>query len=54
MYEIKFTEQSRLELPRVSLTVSYLRLLHPLTVTGLPETLSPELPPAQATVSHRK
>ena len=43
MYEIKFTEQSRLELPRVSLTVSDLRILHPVTVTGLPETLSPEL-----------
>jgi hypothetical protein len=43
MYEIKFTEQSRLELPRVSLTVADLRILHPVTVTGLPETLSPEL-----------
>jgi hypothetical protein len=43
MYEIKFTEQSRLELARVSLTVADLRLLHPVTVMGLPETLSPEL-----------
>lgn len=43
MYEIKFTEQSRLELARVSLTVADLRLLHPITVTGLPETLSLEL-----------
>ncbi len=43
MYEIKFTEQSRLELERVSLTIADLRLLHPVTVIGLPETLSPEL-----------
>ena len=43
MYEVKFTEQSRIELPRVSLTVADLRILHPVTVTGLPETLSPEL-----------
>jgi hypothetical protein len=43
MYEIKFTEQSRLELARVSMSVADLRILHPVTVTGLPETLSPEL-----------
>ena len=43
MYELKFTEQSRLELERVSLMVADLRLLHPVTVTGLPEALSPEL-----------
>jgi hypothetical protein len=43
MYKITFTEQSRLELERVSLTVADLRLLHPVTVAGLPETLSPEL-----------
>jgi len=43
MYKIEFTEQSRLELSRVSLTVADLRILHPVTVTGLPETLSPEL-----------
>lgn len=43
MYEITFTEQSRLELARASLTVAELRILHPVTVTGLPETLSPEL-----------
>jgi hypothetical protein len=43
MYEIKFTEQSKQELPRVSLSIADLRILHPVTVTGLPETLSPEL-----------
>jgi hypothetical protein len=43
MYEIKFTERSKLELERVSLTVADLRILHPVTVTGLPETISPEL-----------
>ena len=43
MYEIKFTERSRLELARLSLSIADLRLLHPVTVTGLPETLSPEL-----------
>jgi hypothetical protein len=43
MYKIEFTEQSRLELSRVSLTVADLRLLHPVTVMGLPETLTPEL-----------
>jgi len=43
MYKIEFTEQSRLELARVSLSVADLRLLHPVTVMGLPETLSAEL-----------
>ncbi|MEI8172712.1 MAG: hypothetical protein WCH07_04410 [Deltaproteobacteria bacterium] len=43
MYEIKITQQSRLELATVSLTVADLRILHPVTVTGLPETLSPQL-----------
>lgn len=43
MYEIKFTEQSKQELPRVSLSIADLRLLHPVTVSGLPEILSPEL-----------
>jgi hypothetical protein len=43
MYEIKLTEKSRLELARVSMSVADLRLLHPVTVMGLPETLSPEL-----------
>ena len=43
MYEIKFTERSRLELARLSLSIADLRLLHPVTVMGLPETLSPEL-----------
>lgn len=43
MYEITFTEQSRLELARVSLAVADMRILQPVTVTGLPETLSPEL-----------
>ena len=43
MYDIKFTDQSKLELSRVSLSVADLRLLHPVTVAGLPETLSREL-----------
>jgi hypothetical protein len=43
MYEIIFTEKSRLELARLSLSIADLRLLHPVTVSGLPETLSPEL-----------
>jgi hypothetical protein len=43
MYEIRFTEQSRIELARLSLSIADLRLLHPVTVMGLPETLSPEL-----------
>jgi hypothetical protein len=43
MHKIKFTEKSRLELAKVSMSVADLRLLHPVTVTGLPETLSPEL-----------
>jgi len=43
MYEIKFNEQSRLDLARVSLSIADLRILHPVTVSGLPETLSPQL-----------
>lgn len=40
---IHFTERTRLELPHISMEISELRLLEPLTIHGIPEILTPEL-----------